>query len=142
MARNKTQKRGKGSVGLNKKLSADFFIKNRKKSGVIETNSGLQYSVIDEGKGESPTVESEITINQRILLLDGTVIKDTYKTGEMDTFPLQEGIEGLQEGISLMKRGARYKFFVQPDLAWGRRGAGDKIGPYATLIFDIRLESF
>ncbi len=140
MARNKTQKRGKGSVGLNKKLSADFFAKNRNKPGVIETDSGLQYSVIDEGDGESPTIDSEITVNQRILLLDGTVIKDTYKTGEMDTFPLNEGIEGLQEGILLMKYGARYKFFVPPDLAWGKRGAGNKIGPYATLIFDIRLE--
>jgi len=142
MARNKKQKRGKGSVGLNKKESLDFFSKNRKKTGVIETQSGLQYSIIDEGKGEQPTVDCEVTVNQRILLLDGTVIKDTYKTGEMDTFPLIEGIEGLKEGIPLMKLGARYKFFIPPDLAWGKRGAGNKIGPYATLIFDIRLESF
>ena len=139
MGRNKTQKRGKGSVGANKKLSADFFAKNRKKPGIIETSTGLQYSIIDEGEGKRPTVDSEITVNQRILLIDGTIIKDTYKTGELDTFCLNEGIEGLKEGIPLMKCGARYKFFVPPDLAWGKRGAGNKIGPYATLIFDIRL---
>jgi FKBP-type peptidyl-prolyl cis-trans isomerase len=142
MGRNKKQKRGKGSAGLNRKESLDFFVKNRSKPGVIETGSGLQYLIIDEGAGESPALKHEIAVNQRIMLLDGTVIKDTYKTGELDRFPLREGIEGLREGISLMKLGARYKFFVPPDLGWGKRGAGDKIGPYATLIFDIRLESF
>ncbi len=68
------------------------------------------------------------------------MIKDTYRTGDLDTFDLSEGIEGLKEGIPLMKQGGRYKFFVPPELACGKRGAGSKIGPYATLIFDIRLE--
>lgn len=137
--RKKDKKRGKGSVGLNKKASSEFLDKNRKKKGIIETSSGLQYQIIEEGDGRQPDQDSEITVNQRILLIDGTVIKDTYRTGELDTFDLFEGIEGLKEGIPLMKEGARYKFFVPPELAWGKRGAGSKIGPYATLIFDIRL---
>jgi len=142
MARNKEkkQKKGKGSVGLNRKASAEFLDKNRKKEGVVETSTGLQYQVIEEGDGRQPNHDSEITVNQRILLIDGTVIKDTYRTGELDSFDLGEGIEGLKEGIPLMKEGGRCKFFVPPELAWGKRGAGSKIGPYTTLIFDIRLE--
>ena len=125
---------------MNRKASAEFLDKNRKKEGVIETSTGLQYTVIEKGNGNHPDIESVITVHQRILLIDGTVIKDTYRTGELDSFDLSEGIEGLKEGIPLMKEGSRYKFFVPPDLAWGKRGAGSKIGPYATLIFDIRLE--
>lgn len=141
MARKKEKKRGKGSVGLNRKAGTEFLDKNRKKFEVIETSSGLQYSVIEESKGKQPEIENEITVHQRILLIDGTVIKDTYRSGEPDTFDLNEGIEGLKEGILLMNEGARYKFFISPELAWGKRGAGEKIGPYSTLIFDIRLQN-
>ncbi len=79
-------------------------------------------------------------MNQRILLVDGTVIKDTYHGATTDTFSLEEAISGLKEGLQLMKEGGKTRFVVPPDLAWGNRGAGSKIGPNAALIFDIRLE--
>jgi FKBP-type peptidyl-prolyl cis-trans isomerase FkpA len=117
-----------------------FLKKNRLKDDVIETESGLQYTVVNQGEGASPTEWSTVEVNQRILLVDGTVIKDTFRTPDTDRFSMAEAIAGLKEGLPLMKEGARYRFFVPPDLAWGKRGAGDKIGAYATLIFDIRLE--
>lgn len=142
MARGNKKKKGKGSQGQNRKQSEDFFNKNRTRKGVIETSTGLQYIVREEGEGPSPIEQSTITVHQRITLLDGTIIRDTYKEPEPETFDLSEGIEGLKEGIPLMNTGAKYRFFVPPDLAWGKRGAGSKIGPYATLVFDIKLIDF
>ncbi|MDT8390529.1 MAG: FKBP-type peptidyl-prolyl cis-trans isomerase [Lentisphaeria bacterium] len=129
----------KGSPGLNRKETEAFLAKNAKKPGVIETKSGLQYMIIDEGDGPSPAMDDVVVVDQRVSLLNGTVVADTYRTGEKDRFSLREAIAGLREGMLLMPLGARYKFFVGPDLAWGKRGAGVNIGPFATLIFDIRL---
>jgi FKBP-type peptidyl-prolyl cis-trans isomerase FkpA len=136
----KTKKKGKGSSGFNRKQSEEFLLKNRGKQGVIETDSGLQYLIKVESDGEKPQSDSTVTVNQRITLIDGTIIGDTYKNNEPDTFSLSEAIEGLKEGIPMMNIGSKFRFFVPSDLAWGKRGAGDKIGPYATLIFDIKLE--
>lgn len=131
----------KGSPGLNRKETEAFLAKNAKKPGVVETQSGLQYTIIDEGDGGGPfpTMDDAVVVDQRISLLNGTVIADTYRKGEKDRFSLKEAIAGLKEGMQLMSVGARFKFFVGPDLAWGKRGAGVNIGPFATLIFDIRL---
>lgn len=125
---------------MNRKLSREFLDKNKKKEGVIETESGLQYIIRDDASGPKPKLNDEVTVNQRISLIDGTLIGDTYRSNEPDTFLLQEAIEGLKEGIPLMSIGAKYRFFVPPELAWGKRGAGSKIPPFATLIFDIKLE--
>lgn len=134
------KKRGRGSAGQNRAESEAFLKKNRQKPDVIETASGLQYSIKEPGTGTQPDEWSTVEVNQRILLTDGTVIKDTYHGTETDTFTLEEAIPGLKEGLPLMKEGGKFRFVIPPDLAWGKRGAGDKIGPYATLIFDIRLE--
>ena len=134
------KRRGSGTAGDIRAESEEFLKKNRTKDGVIETASGLQYTVIDPGEGPSPTEWSTVEVNQRILLVDGTVIKDTFRTPDKDRFTMQEAIPGLQEGLPLMKEGGRFRFVVPTDLAWGKRGAGTKIGPYAALVFDIRLE--
>ena len=134
------KKRGRGTVGDNRAETEEFLKKNRMKEGVVETASGLQYMILEPGEGASPTEWSTVEVNQRILLVDGTVIKDTFRTPDHDRFTMQEAIAGLKEGLPLMKVGGRFRFVVPPDLAWGKRGAGDKIGPYAALIFDIRLE--
>ncbi len=142
MARGNKKKKGKGSQGQNRKASEEFFAKNRKKDGVVQTDSGLQYLIRDEGSGDHPPANAMVTIHQRITLLDGTLIRDTYAELEPETFDLTEAIDGLKEGIPLMNRDARFRFWVPPELAWGKRGAGDKIGPYATLVFDLRLVDF
>ncbi len=138
--KNKGKVRGRGGAGQNRAESEAFLKKNRQKPEVIETSSGLQYTVREEGTGKSPDEWSTVVVNQRILLVDGTVIKDTYHGIETDTFTLEEAIDGLKEGLPLMKEGGKTRFVVPPDLAWGKRGAGLRIGPYAALIFDIRLE--
>ncbi len=139
MARNNTKQKGKGSKGQNKKNSIEFFKKNKTKKGVVETKTGLQYIAKVEGSGAIPDLNSTIEIHQRISLIDGSLIADTYKNDETEEFSMNEAIEGLKEGICLMNEGSKYKFFVPPELAWGKRGAGDKIGPFATLVFDIKL---
>lgn len=134
------KKRKSGAARDSRAETEGFLKKNRLKDDVVETASGLQYSIVDPGEGASPTEWSTVEVNQRILLVDGTVIKDTFRTPDTDRFTMEEAIAGLKEGLPLMKEGGRFRFFVPPDLAWGKRGAGDKIGPHATLLFDIRLE--
>lgn len=143
MPRGKTKKAGKGSKGQNRKVTEDFLEKNRKKEGVQVHPAGYQFSVIEKGEsGPKPQADSEVTIHQRILLVDGTLIRDTYQENIPETFSLTEAIEGLKIAIPTMNKGERSKFFIPPELAWGKRGAGSKIGPMATLIFDIRLVDF
>jgi len=99
------------------------------KADVIETASGLQYTSVNPGEGASPKEWSTVEVNQRLLLVDGTGIKDNFRTPNNDRFTMQEAIAGLEEGLPLMKEGGRFRFVVPPDLAWGKRGAGDKIAP-------------
>ena len=141
MARGNSAKKGKGSKGFNKKNSAGFLEKNRSKKGVVETNSGLQYIILDEIDGNKPTDDSEVSVYQRISLIDQTIIADSYKKNEPDTFLMSEAIDGYREGLMLMAVGSRFRFFIPPKLAWGRRGAGSKIGPDAVIIIDARLDS-
>ncbi|MCG8698272.1 MAG: FKBP-type peptidyl-prolyl cis-trans isomerase [Bacteroidales bacterium] len=141
MARHEKKNRSKGSAGHNRKSGEDFLEQNGKKDGVITTESGLQYQIIEELQGEKPDEYSTVEIHQRALLLNGTILEDTYRANETSTVPLNELIEGLQEGLPLMSVGSRFKFWVPAELAWGRKGTGNKIPPNAVLVFDIRLVS-
>ncbi|MCM2679155.1 FKBP-type peptidyl-prolyl cis-trans isomerase [Echinimonas agarilytica] len=139
MARNKPRKTAKGSTGKNKNLSQDYMAKYGNKAGVLETNSGLMYRIIDDAEGASPTEFDKVKLHQRIWLADGSVIDDTYKSGFAEEFSVSEAIEGLQEGLQMMPLGARYEFVIPAELAWGRKGNGSKIGPNAVMIMDVRL---
>jgi FKBP-type peptidyl-prolyl cis-trans isomerase FkpA len=112
---------------------------NAQKPGVIVTESGLQYSVVEGKEGEKPGQWRIVEIHQRALLLNGTLLEDTYRANQTSVVPMNELIEGLQEGLQLMSTGSRYKFWVPSELAWGRKGTGNKIPPNAVLHFDIRL---
>ena len=136
--RNKTKK-SRGSAGYNRKTGEDFLARNASKSGIKETNSGLQYEVVDELDGPKPGPDDEVVIHQRALLPDGKILEDTYRKNEPDQVRIAELIEGLQEGLQLMTKGSRYRFWVPPELGWGRKGTGNKIPPNAVLAFDIRL---
>lgn len=133
------KKLNKGSSGQNRKASGDYMEKYRQKEGVEATSSGLLFRVLEQGDGPSPELTDRVKVNQRILSVNGKVIADTYKAGMPDEFSLQEAIEGIREGLQLMKQGGRFEFVIPPELAWGKRGVGDKIGPNAVLIFDVRL---
>ena len=139
MGRDKNQRKGKGSKGFNRKNTDDFLDKNRGKPDILLTTSGLQYLIVEAEVGDKPLDTSRVEVHQRISLMDGTVIDDTYKTSDPAVFSLEEAISGYREGLLMMSTGSRYRFFIHPDLAWGKRGAGHKIGPNAVLIIDARL---
>lgn len=142
LSKRESKKRQKGSAGNNRKTGEDFLLKNRDKADVKETTSGLQYSIVELTDGDRPDEGSKVTIHQRALLLNGSLLEDTYRQNQPDEVALNELIEGLQEGLQLMPKGSRFKFWVPSDLAWGRKGTGNKIPPNAVLHFDIRLIDF
>ncbi len=123
----------------NLKIGKAFLEDNKKKNGIKTTASGLQYRVIKEGSGESPTLDDTVTVNYRGTLLDGTEFDSSYKRGQPATFPLKGVIKGWQEALPMMKKGAKWEIFVPSELAYGPRGAGGSIGPNETLIFEIEL---
>lgn len=142
MAKREKRNKSRGSTGNNRKSSEDFLMKNKNKDGVIETTSGLQYKVIEAGTGEYPFDGCNVIIHQRCALLNGKIIADTYRENEPDEVPLDELIEGYREGLMLMKKGGKSKLFIPSELAWGKKGTGNKIPPNALLIFDVRLVDF
>lgn len=139
MGRSEKKQRSKGSAGNNRKTGEDFLVNNSQKEGVYETDSGLQYLLVDETQGAKPGMFDTVEIHQRALLLDGKILEDTYRKNHTDEVKMDELIEGLQEGLQMMNVGSRYKFWVPSELAWGRKGTGNKIPPNAVLSFDIRL---
>ncbi len=142
MANRNKRTRSRGSAGNNRKAGEEFLLKNKKREGVIETESGLQYLVVVEGEGEHPYNNSIIIVHQRCQLVNGSIIEDTYKENEPSEVKMEELIEGYQEGVQLMKKGGRYKFFIPSELAWGKNGTGSKIPPYSMLVFDVKLIDF
>lgn len=116
-----------------------FLAENRTKAGVVETPSGLQYEVLIEGSGLSPSTTSQVTVHYEGRLLDGKVFDSSYERGEPVVFRVSGVIAGWTEGLQLMKVGSKFRFFIPPNLGYGENGAGDDIGPNATLIFEVEL---
>jgi FKBP-type peptidyl-prolyl cis-trans isomerase FklB len=125
----------------NLKEGEAFLQENAKREGVVALPSGLQYEVIEEGTGKSPKPGDEVTVHYRGTLVDGTVFDSSYERGEPVTFPVEGVIPGWTEALQLMKEGAKWKLFIPPSLAYGERGAGQVIGPNATLLFEVELIS-
>jgi FKBP-type peptidyl-prolyl cis-trans isomerase FklB len=125
----------------NQKEGEAFLAANKKKDSVITLASGLQYKVITEGAGKMPTLNDTVTTNYRGTLIDGTEFDNSYKRGEPATFPVSGVIPGWTEALQHMKVGAKWQLFVPSNLGYGERGAGQTIGPNATLIFEVELLS-
>jgi len=128
-----------GVADQNRAEGAAFLAKNRNEKGVITTPSGLQYTVLREGSGPRPMPSDTVRVNYEGKLLDGTVFDSSYERGEPVEFPLDRVIAGWTEGVSLMPVGAKYRFWIPSDLAYGPGGNPPKIGPNAALTFDIEL---
>ena len=107
--------------------------------GVITTESGLQYEVLREGDGPSPTMNDQVVVHYRGTLTDGTQFDASYDRGEPNTFPVNGLIEGFSEALQLMSVGSHIRVTIPSELAYGEAGRGALIGPNATLIFEIEL---
>jgi len=125
----------------NKVEGAKFLAENKTKPGVKELPNGLQYKVLTEGSGASPTLSDIIEVNYRGTLIDGTEF-DASPAGQPLSHPLNQLIRGWQEAVTRMKTGAKWQLFIPADLAYGEFGSGPKIGPHATLVFEMELLGF
>jgi FKBP-type peptidyl-prolyl cis-trans isomerase len=123
----------------NEEEGKKFLEQNGKKDGVVTTESGLQYKILEKGNGPKPTVDDTVTVNYRGTLLDGTEFDSSYKRGEPAVFPVNAVIPGWTEVLQLMPEGSKWEVYIPSDLAYGPGGAGGKIGPHATLVFEIEL---
>ncbi len=123
----------------NAKIGQAFLAENAKKTGIKVTKSGLQYQVIQEGKGKSPKANSNVRVHYEGRLIDGTVFDSSIARNQPVDFRTSQVITGWTEGLQLMKEGAKYRFFIPAALAYGQIGSGDVIEPNSTLIFDVEL---
>lgn len=135
----KQRKAAEEAANANIKRGTDFLAENGKKPGMITLPSGLQYEVIQEGTGQSPTSTSRVTTHYRGTLIDGTVFDSSYDRGQPATFPVNGVIQAWQIMLPMMKEGGKVRIYSPSELAYGSRGSAPKIGPNEVLIFDIEL---
>ena len=120
--------------------TSSFLEENKSKPGIEVTGSGLQYKVLLEGTGKRPMATDRVTVHYEGTLTDGTVFDSSYQRGQPIDFGLNQVIRGWTEGVQLMQEGAKYKFFIPSELAYGARGTpGGPIGPNEDLIFTVEL---
>ncbi|MBF1628883.1 MAG: FKBP-type peptidyl-prolyl cis-trans isomerase [Prevotella sp.] len=122
-----------------KAAGESFLAENAKKEGIVVLPSGLQYQVLKEGNGKKPSATDQVKCHYEGTLIDGTIFDSSYQRNEPATFGLNQVIAGWTEGVQLMSEGAKYRFFIPYNLAYGERGAGAQIPPFAALVFDVEL---
>jgi FKBP-type peptidyl-prolyl cis-trans isomerase FklB len=125
----------------NKKEGAAFLAANKTKEGVVTLPSGLQYKIIKQGTGPKPAASDTVVCNYRGTLVNGTEFDSSYKRGQPAQFPVGGVIKGWTEALQLMPVGSKWELYLPSDLAYGDRGAGQDIGPGATLVFEVELLS-
>ncbi len=124
---------------VNAKAGEEFLAENGKRAEVKTTASGLQYEVLVEGNGAQPTAADQVEVHYTGKLIDGTVFDSSVERGVPATFGVTQVIPGWVEALQLMKAGSKWRLFIPSQLAYGPQGAGNVIGPNATLIFDVEL---
>ena len=134
----KVQQRAKAQAEENLTKGNTFLAENAKKEGVVTLESGLQYKVIEEGSGETPTEKSKVTVHYRGTLLNGEEFDSSYKRGQPYTTPVTNVIKGWTEALQLMPVGSKWELYVPSNLAYGNspRGPG---GPNSALVFEVEL---
>ena len=126
-------------AGEAKAAGEAFLAENAKREGVKVTESGLQYEVLEATIGQKPKATDKVRVHYEGTLIDGTVFDSSHQRGESITFGLNQVIKGWTEGLQLMSSGSKYKRYLPYQLAYGERGAGANIPPYAALIFTVEL---
>jgi FKBP-type peptidyl-prolyl cis-trans isomerase FklB len=137
MAQTETRKKVAGEKNL--KDGEAYLAANAKKEGVKSTKTGLQYKVLKEGKGKTPTAADSVKVHYHGTLIDGSVFDSSVERGEPISFPVGGVIAGWTEALQLMKEGDKWQLTIPSKLAYGEQGPGGKIGPNSTLIFDVEL---
>ena len=133
-------KAAEAKFGENKKAGEDFLEANKSKKGVQTTESGIQYIVLKEGSGEKPAGPmTKVKVHYHGTNIEGNVFDSSVDKGTPATFGLNQVIKGWTEGVQLMNEGAKYKFFIPQELAYGAQQKGENIKPFSTLIFEIEL---
>jgi FKBP-type peptidyl-prolyl cis-trans isomerase FklB len=125
----------------NKQEGEQFLAQNKNQEGVVTLPSGLQYQILKEGSGKTPSRHDRVTTHYHGTLIDGTVFDSSYERGQPATFPVSGVIAGWTEALQLMQEGAKWRLFIPSNLAYGSQGAGQDIGPNTALIFDVELIS-
>ena len=119
----------------------EFLARNAERAEVEVLPSGLQYEVLVTAEGPTPSADSQVTTHYEGRLIDDTVFDSSIARGSPASFRLNQVIAGWTEALQLMSPGAKWRLFIPSDLAYGERGAGQLIGPHATLVFDVELIS-
>lgn len=135
--REQQQKQSAVEIEAGKKFLAD----NGTRKEVVTLPSGLQYEILTAGTGDKPAATDKVTTHYHGTLVDGTVFDSSVERGQPASFPVNGVIKGWQEALQLMPVGSKWRLYVPSDLAYGERGAGGAIKPFATLIFDVELLS-
>ncbi|MGM0569266.1 FKBP-type peptidyl-prolyl cis-trans isomerase [Marinobacter sp.] len=124
----------------NQKEGEEFLTENAKRDGVVVTESGLQYKVITEGTGNyTPTEEDEVIVHYRGMFVDGTEFDSTHQRNEPYQVKVKQLIPGWTEALTMMSEGSKWELYIPAHIAYGEKGAGEYVGPNATLIFEVEL---
>nr|WP_314264155.1 FKBP-type peptidyl-prolyl cis-trans isomerase [uncultured Moellerella sp.] len=116
-----------------------FLEENKTREGVSTTESGLQFSVINQGEGAIPARTDRVRVHYTGRLIDGTVFDSSVQRGQPAEFPVSGVIPGWIEALTLMPVGSKWELYIPSSLAYGERGAGASIPPHSTLVFEVEL---
>jgi FKBP-type peptidyl-prolyl cis-trans isomerase FklB len=137
--KNELDAKRKEMADTNLKLSKAFLDENKKKKGVKQTASGLQYEVLKSGSGAKPKATDQVEVHYHGTLIDGRVFDSSVNRGQTVTFPVNGVIKGWQEALQMMKKGSKWRVAIPPDLAYGPNGSPPVIAPNMALVFEIEL---
>jgi FKBP-type peptidyl-prolyl cis-trans isomerase len=121
----------------NLKEGEAYLSKNKSEKGIVTLPSGLQYKVLTEGKGVKPKATDTVTVNYEGTLINGKVFDSSYQRGQPLSFPVNGVIKGWTEGVQLMKAGAKYRFYIPQELAYGPSSPSPTIKAYMPLVFEV-----
>ncbi|MGL1930271.1 MAG: FKBP-type peptidyl-prolyl cis-trans isomerase [Desulfotalea sp.] len=125
----------------NKKEGLAFLAENKKKKGVVVTKSGLQYQILEKGKGAKPKADDVVVVDYVGQLIDGKEFDSSISRGTPATFPVNQVIAGWTEALQLLPVGSKARLVIPSELAYGDNGAPPTIEPNAVLVFEVTLHS-